>query len=531
MARLAPSDPFGLVGQVLDGQFRVDSVVGEGGFSVVFRGLHVGLNEPIAIKCLKLPAALGSALVESFVRRFRDESRLHYKLSQGNLHIVRAIASGTMIAPATSALVPYTVLEWLEGRSLADEFVARRTRGMRGRPLAEAVKMLDSAVDAVAYAHAQGVVHRDLNPGNLFLAETPAGVKLKVLDFGVAKIMADAAIAMGPQARTVGNVRMFAPAYGAPEQFDESVGAVGPWSDAYAIALVTLEAMGDRTVMGGEHLGEFALKALDRSLRPTPRALGLAVGDEVEGVFARALSVSPGERPQDAGELWGMLKHAMTVDAASGRAPHAVATPSDPPPPNTLRLDTPVPEGTSPVVEVVRPPSHAPPGMPGSAPPPARSLTGTVRMASSPFSAHVPGSASEALAATPAPMPTSTVRMLTPLPPPPMDSGHAGPSPYSLEPPEARIVSPMAGTGPGAPVRPPPVDLPLRAPPSPTRTPPPIHYPRSLSLPPEDARGGSRTWLVLLAVLLLIGLAGGGFWISRHRAAPPEPAAETPRGG
>src|SRR5579864_419165 len=226
-------DPFGLVGQVLDGHFRVDRYVGEGGFSVVYRGTHVGLSEPIAIKCLKLPAALGSALVESFVRRFRDESRLHYKLSQGNLHIVRSITSGTMIAPATSALLPYTVLEWLEGRSLAEEFVDRRSRGMRGRSLADVVRMLDSAVDAVAYAHAQGVVHRDLNPGNLFLAQTPAGIRLKVLDFGVAKVLADSALAMGPAARTLGNVRIFTPAYGAPEQFDESLGAIGPWTDVY----------------------------------------------------------------------------------------------------------------------------------------------------------------------------------------------------------------------------------------------------------------------------------------------------------
>ena len=93
-----PADPFGLIGQVLDGQFRVDKFVGEGGFSIVYRGHHAGLNEPIAIKCLKLPPTLGSALVESFIRRFRDESRIHYRLSQGNLAIARSIASGSGFA-------------------------------------------------------------------------------------------------------------------------------------------------------------------------------------------------------------------------------------------------------------------------------------------------------------------------------------------------------------------------------------------------------------------------------------------------
>ena len=107
---MSVADPFGLVGQVLDGQFRVDKLVGEGGFSAVYRGHHQGLNEPIAIKCLKLPAALGTTLVDTFVQRFRDESRILYRLSQGNLNVVRSIAAGTTQAPATGALVPYMVL-------------------------------------------------------------------------------------------------------------------------------------------------------------------------------------------------------------------------------------------------------------------------------------------------------------------------------------------------------------------------------------------------------------------------------------
>jgi serine/threonine-protein kinase len=358
---VAPTDPFGLIGQVLDGHFRVERCIGEGGFSIVYKGTHIGLGEPIAIKCLKLPAALGSAIVDSFVKRFRDESRLQYKLSQGNLHVVRSIASGTTIAPATSALVPFTVLEWLEGRSLAAEFADRRERGMTGRSLEEVVRLLDSAVEAVAYAHAQGVVHRDLNPGNLFLAMTPSGVRLKVLDFGVAKVMADSVLAM-PSARTVGNIRMFAPVYGAPEQFDERVGAIGPSTDVYALALVTLEALSDRTVMEGEHVGEFAMKAVDRANRPTPRRMGLAVGDEVESAFARALAINPKERPRDAGEFWGLLKHAIQVDARSGKPPRAEPTAGRLDPPSTrlsagstLRLDERAPGGKTPIIEISPP--------------------------------------------------------------------------------------------------------------------------------------------------------------------------------
>jgi serine/threonine protein kinase len=414
---VAPNDPIGLVGQVLDGQFHVIAYVGEGGFSSVYKGTSVGLNEPIAIKCLKLPPSLGSALVETFVRRFRDESRIHYKLSQGNLHIVRSIASGTTIAPTTSALVPYTVLEWLDGRSLADELGDRRQRRLTGRPMTEVVKLLDSAVDALAYAHSQGVVHRDLNPGNLFLARTPSGTKLKVLDFGVAKILADSALAMGPIARTMGNVRMFAPAYGAPEQFDENVGPIGPWTDVYAVALVTLEALRDRTVREGDHLGEFAMKALDPVNRPTPRSLGIAVGDEVEALLARAVALDPRERPRDAGELWGMLKHALDVDGQSGRKAHAVRPTrvSSFPPPDTRRIPERLPAGTGPpILEISRP-------LAGSSPPGERPQTGTLRMSGAPRrGTHAP-TATPVTVHSPTPSSVSidvrtTQRMATPSP-------------------------------------------------------------------------------------------------------------------
>jgi serine/threonine protein kinase len=416
---------------VLDGHFRVERAVGEGGFSIVYKGTHVGLSEPIAIKCLKLPAALGSAIVDSFVKRFRDESRLQYKLSQGNLHVVRSIASGTTIAPATSALVPYTVLEWLDGRSLAVEFTDRRERDLRGRPLDEVVRLLDTAVDAVAYAHAQGVVHRDLNPGNLFLARTPAGVRLKVLDFGVAKVMSDSVMAM-PSARTVGNLRMFAPAYGAPEQFDDRVGGIGPWTDVYALALVTLEALLDRTVSEGQHVGEFAMRALDRANRPTPRRLGLSVGDEVEDVFVRALAVDPRERFRDAGELWGMLKHAMQVDAraatrstpqdallgagrsstpgaASGASNYARGDRAG----STLRIDERAPSGRTPAVEVMRTPLPDVRGLPGgtlrvSPLPPRESLTPPAEERAAAVSAS-PGDSSVA------PVPSLPIRSRGPL--------------------------------------------------------------------------------------------------------------------
>ena len=200
---MAARDFFGFVGELIEPQYRVDDVIGEGGFSVVYRGHHLGLDEPVAIKCLKIPAGLTPGMVDAVVERFQAESRIMYRLSQGNLNIVRSISSGTAKSKVTGVLVPYMVLEWLEGVSLFQDLRDRRSRQLVGRTLQETIRLLDPAATALDYAHSQGVVHRDLKPGNIFLAETRDGTRSKVLDFGLAKVLTDDAIGLGPAQHTM----------------------------------------------------------------------------------------------------------------------------------------------------------------------------------------------------------------------------------------------------------------------------------------------------------------------------------------
>src|SRR5215472_15020177 len=151
---MAPSrDPYGFAGQVIESQFRVDEPIGEGGFSVVYRGHHLGLNEPLAIKFLKLRAGLSAKLETSLVERFRAESRITYRLSQGNLDIVRSISSGAATSPRGGQLIPFIVLEWLDGRSLSADFKSRRKTQLTGRSLEETVELLHPAATALEYAH------------------------------------------------------------------------------------------------------------------------------------------------------------------------------------------------------------------------------------------------------------------------------------------------------------------------------------------------------------------------------------------
>src|SRR5260370_34702765 len=132
-------DPFDLIGDVLDAQFRVDAFVGEGDLSVVYKGHHLGLDAPIAIKCLNLPATLDGALVRPLVDSFTEAGRVHYRLALRNLNIAQSIASGTTLAPRTGALVPYLVREWFEGESLASDLARRRSEKRGGRSPEEAI--------------------------------------------------------------------------------------------------------------------------------------------------------------------------------------------------------------------------------------------------------------------------------------------------------------------------------------------------------------------------------------------------------
>ncbi len=316
----APDDVYGFADLVIDGNLHVIGAVGEGGFSVVYKAMHLGLREPVAIKCLKLDAGSSPEVLASFTERFFDESRIAYRLSQGNLNIVRSISTGTTLSPSTGKPVPYMVLEWLEGTSFSTALTDRRARGLRGRSLAEVIALFEPAASALAYAHAQGIAHRDVKPGNFFLANTPDGSRLKVLDFGMAKVLDSASMGFSGAA-TIGGLVVASPRFAAPEQFDPARGAVGARTDVYSLALVLVEALSDRRARDCAGLGQYIVAAMDRTRLPTPRALGVNVTDAVEAIFVAALAVDPAARPRDAGDFWARLKAAATEPEAA-RAPH-----------------------------------------------------------------------------------------------------------------------------------------------------------------------------------------------------------------
>src|SRR5688572_11740683 len=239
-----PVDALGLVGTTVD-QVRFDACVDAGGFGLVYKGRHLGLDEVVAIKALRLASVSipTEDVRNSLVGRFRDETKLLYRLSQGNLDIVRCIGSGTITSPSTGELTPYMVLEWLEGNTLTTDIRERREAGLPGRTIEEVMQVLEPAAGAIGYAHAQGVVHRDIKPGNLFVAKTrEGGTRIKVLDFGLAKILSpDTGVV--PSVQTQMGVHFCSPSYGAPEQFTTNLGGITPATDVYSLVMVMLEMM------------------------------------------------------------------------------------------------------------------------------------------------------------------------------------------------------------------------------------------------------------------------------------------------
>jgi formylglycine-generating enzyme required for sulfatase activity len=315
-------DPLNLVGQLIADKYLVVRWVGEGGFAAVYRAQHMIWKQPVAIKLFSGLSAAPVELRQQLRDAFIQEGALLTQLSSECAGIVQARDTGVCTSPSGRWL-PYIVLEWLDGCTLSDAFERERQRGVERMPLERVLALLGQVASALDLAHARGVAHRDVKPDNLFVLggdlREPRAV-LKLLDFGVAKLMTTSAERATLLTKTGTAVVPFTPHYGAPEQYSRAFGATGPWTDVFSLALVAVELLAGKSALEGNDLSQLALASMDRQQRPTPRALGVDVPDAVEAVFARALAVEPPARFARAGELWAALESAAHPPSLPGRA-------------------------------------------------------------------------------------------------------------------------------------------------------------------------------------------------------------------
>jgi formylglycine-generating enzyme required for sulfatase activity/serine/threonine protein kinase len=329
---MALPDTLGLVGTTIAEKYLLEGVVGEGGFAVVYRATHQLWKRPVAVKVFKalgdVPADQRDKLLEEFIR----EGALLAELSERSAAIVQARDVGMLKTPRGEQ-VPYMVLEWLEGKSLESAIQDEKAKDLPYRTIEEAVTLLDPAAEALALAHVKGIAHRDVKPANVFVLGDPRGAcTVKLLDFGIAKVVQDAQKMAGSFAKTSGQVTSFTPAYGAPEQFTRTHGATGPWTDVFALALVAVEVLTQRDPLDGDDFMQLAFASANPAVRPTPRARGVHVSDEVEAVFAKALAVKPQDRYDTAGEFWNALRaavHMKPLRVITGRNPGSSPRPDE----------------------------------------------------------------------------------------------------------------------------------------------------------------------------------------------------------
>lgn len=274
-------------GDTIAGKYRVLRVLGEGGMGHVVEAQHLRLDQTVAIKLL-LPV---HATREEAIARFEREATAVVRLRSE--HVTKVLD----VDVDTATGLPFIVMERLEGRDLASE-IARRKR----IPTAEAVDWMLEACAGLRDAHALGIVHRDIKPSNLFVVDAPAGAprRLKVMDFGVSKLLRDDGRELTTSNETIGT-----PSYMAPEQLLGSR-AVDGRADLFAMAVVLYRMLSGRLPFTGETSVALAVAIATQAPRAL-REVAPEIDERLAHVVMRALARDPNERPSDVVELAALL--------------------------------------------------------------------------------------------------------------------------------------------------------------------------------------------------------------------------------
>jgi serine/threonine protein kinase len=234
-------------GDVVAGRYVVERVLGLGGMGLVVSASDRETGTLVALKMLRVHARRDPELLARFAR----EARTAKKLRSPN--VARVIDVGELEGGA-----PFIAMEHLEGEDLAV-----LVRGAERLPVVEAVDLVRQACLGVAEAHAHGIVHRDIKPQNLFVTRGPGGERvLKVLDFGVARLEAEASISLTRSMQMVGS-----PGYMSPEAFRSSR-TVDARADVWSLGVVLYELLTGRRPFGGMGLVEVATSVMSQPPPP-----------------------------------------------------------------------------------------------------------------------------------------------------------------------------------------------------------------------------------------------------------------------
>jgi eukaryotic-like serine/threonine-protein kinase len=284
-----------LIGQTLAGRFRITKLIGEGAMATVLRGEQDTEPREVAIKIMRPELGIDP----SFPKRFRREAKTASVLEHPNtVRILDFGADGDTL---------YIVMELLRGRDLFDTLQTEKRLSE-----ARAARLLIQVCKALSAAHGQGIIHRDLKPENVWLEpdpQNPANERVKVLDFGIAKLLdpdiADKAPSDGsapPSSHlvTMAGTVVGTPEYMSPEQCKGE--QVGPRSDVYSCGVILYQLVTGRAPFVAHSAIEVTIKHVQEAPE-APSKLRPGLNPVLEAIILSALAKSPEERTKSAAAL------------------------------------------------------------------------------------------------------------------------------------------------------------------------------------------------------------------------------------
>ena len=298
-------------GALLGSRYQLDTIIGRGGMAEVWRARDLRLERDVAVKRLRVDLASDP----TFQARFRREAQSAAGLNHPN--IVAVYDTGEERGAGSDVSVPYIVMELVEGVTLRE--VLRDGRKIVPE---RALEFTAGVLDALAYAHRAGIVHRDIKPANVML--TPDGT-VKVMDFGIARAVADTSATMTQTAAVIGTAQYLSPEQARGEKVDNR-------SDIYSVGCLLYELLTSQPLFKGDSPVSVAYQHV-REIPVPPSQLDAEVTPPMDAIVLKSLEKDPGDRYSDAAEMRDDIFRCIAGEPVQAMNPADQTTrviPSDP---------------------------------------------------------------------------------------------------------------------------------------------------------------------------------------------------------
>jgi eukaryotic-like serine/threonine-protein kinase len=284
------------------GRYELGELLGRGGMAEVRQAVDQRLGRSVAVKQLRADLAIDP----TFQARFRREAQSAAGLNHPT--IVAVYDTGEEIDPLSGVSIPYIVMELVEGPTLRD--VLREGRKILPE---RALELTQGVLEALSYSHKAGIVHRDIKPANVMLT---ANGGVKVMDFGIARAVADTSATMTQTAAVIGTAQYLSPEQARGETVDAR-------SDLYSTGCLLYELLAGRPPFVGDSPVSVAYQHVREAPVP-PSQLDPEITPEIDAVVLKALAKDPNDRYQSAGEMKADIARLLSGEQTTAQRTTAV---------------------------------------------------------------------------------------------------------------------------------------------------------------------------------------------------------------